>query len=775
MRRSSMAAGLICVFCGATCALAADATTPDVRFNRDVRPILADHCFTCHGADVRTRQADLRLDDRDSALAARHGDPILVPGEPESSELFRRITSTDDAERMPPPDHAPLSAAQIDVLHRWIVAGAEFEPHWAFITPERPRVPVTANASWVRNPVDAFVLARIEQHGLTPAHEADRATLIRRVSLDLTGLPPTPAEVDAFLADPAADAYEQLVERLLASPRYGERWAVMWLDAARYADTGGYQGDIPRVMWPWRDWVIAAFNANQPFDQFTIDQLAGDLLSNATRAQRLASGFNRNHRINDEDGIVHEEFRIEYVVDRVETTGNVWLGLTLGCARCHDHKYDPFSQREFYQLAAYFNSIDESGRGHGNAPPLMFVDPDVEAEIAALDARIAEAVAMGDAGAAQAEELRKQRTERAAGALTTMVMQDAATPRDTFVLERGAYDQPGERVQHGTPAVLSPLPADAPANRLALAQWLVDSRHPLAARVTVNRFWLQLFGRGLVRTQEDFGTRGELPTHPELLDWLATELQRTGWDVKTLLRLLVTSATYRQSSSVDARHYPRDPANDWFARGPRFRLSAETIRDQALAAAGLLDDRIGGPPVMPYHPPGLWEQMVSTGDKWVQSHGPDLYRRSLYTYLRRTIPPPSMVAFDMPNREICLARRATTNTPLQALVLMNDTTYVEAARVLASAALREHAPTADRIGALFRRMLSRPPRPDESAILVELFTDFRARFAADSDSTGRFLNLGETPVDASLDPADLAAMSAIAATIFNLDEAVTRE
>ncbi|MBL8848352.1 MAG: PSD1 domain-containing protein [Planctomycetaceae bacterium] len=776
MRRSTIAAAVIGFFHGATSIVAADsAVSESVRFNRDIRPILADHCFTCHGADARTREADLRLDDRDSAFAPRDSAAILVPGDPDASELIRRVTAADESERMPPADHPPLSPAQIDVLRRWIAAGAEYEPHWAFITPVRPNVPEVRSPEWVRNPIDAFVLAEIEQRGLAPATEADRRTLIRRLSLDLTGLPPMPADVERFVADASPDAYEQLVERLLASPRYGERWTLAWLDVARYADTGGYQGDIARVMWPWRDWVIASLNANQPFDEFTIEQLAGDLLPNPTREQRLATGFNRNHRINDEDGIVHEEFRIEYVVDRLETTATAWLGLTVGCARCHDHKYDPFSQREFYQLAAYYNSVDESGRGHGNAPPVMFVDAAVEADVAALDAEIASAVALGDAGAAQVEELKKKRTERAAGAVTTMVMQDLPALRDSFVLQRGAYDKPGEQVHHGTPASLSPLPGGAATNRLALAEWLVDPQHPLTARVTVNRFWLLLLGRGLVRTQEDFGTRGELPTHPELLDWLATEFQRTGWDVKSLLRLIVTSATYRQSSSVDAATFPLDPANEWFARGPRFRLSAETIRDQALAAAGLLDDRLGGPPVMPYHPPGLWEEMLSTGETWVQSHGPDLYRRSMYTYMRRTIPPPSMVALDMPNREICLARRATTNTPLQALVLMNDPTYIEAARVLATTALHESGNDGERMESIYLRVLARTPRAEESTVLVELLAEYRTRFTAQPESAAAFLKVGDTPADSTLDSTDLAAMTAVAATVLNMDEVVTRE
>jgi len=750
-----------------------DATA--LTYNRDIRPILADHCFTCHGADAAKREAELRLDVRDSALAERNGARVIVPGDPGASELIRRVSAIDDAERMPPAGHPQLSDRQVDLLRRWIAAGAEYEPHWAFVTPQSPPQPTVRDHEWIRNPIDTFVRARIEEQGLTPAPEADRPTLIRRLSLDLTGLPPAPSEIDTFRADESPDAYEQLVERLLASPRYGERWALMWLDVARYADTGGYQGDIPRVMWPWRDWVIAAFNANQPFDQFTIEQLAGDLLPAPTREQRIATGFNRNHRINDEDGIVHEEFRIEYVVDRLETTATVWLGLTIGCARCHDHKYDPLSQREFYELSAFYNSIDESGRGHGNSPPLMYIDPAIESELSALDMQIADATAQGEGSAAALDELKKRRTERAAGAVTTMVMRDLPAPRDTFVLERGAYDKHGEQVAHRTPAVLPALPADAAPNRLTLARWLVDRQNPLTARVTVNRFWLQLFGRGLVRTQEDFGTRGELPTHPELLDWLAVEFQRTGWDVKSLLRLMVTSATYRQSSAIDSATYALDPANNWFARGPRFRLTAETIRDQALAAAGLLDDRIGGPSVMPYQPPGLWEQMVSTGDKWEQSHGADLYRRGMYTYVRRTIPPPSMVALDMPNREICLARRPTTNTPLQALVLMNDPTYVEAARVLATNALRSgdsgHGPIDD----VFVRVLGRTPSGDELSVLQKLRDEYRMRFAADPERAAAFIAVGETPADTIPNTIELAALTAVAGTVLNLDETLTRE
>jgi hypothetical protein len=590
-----------------------------------------------------------------------------------------------------------------------------------------------------------------------------------------------------FLADSEPGAYERLVDRLLASPRFGERMALWWLDLARYADSGGYQGDILRSMWPWRDWVIESFNRGQPFDEFTIEQIAGDLLPGATRDQQIATGFHRNHRINDEDGIVHEEFRVEYVADRVETTATVWMGLTLGCARCHDHKFDPLSQRDYYGLFGVFNSVDESGRGYGNAPPLLSLATEEQSQrLEELDRLIADArILAALVGAADAEQ-RKQRlaaleTERQqlfASIPTVMVLRDLPEPRPTFVLARGAYDQPRDAVAPAVPELFAASAGgDAPFNRLALARWLVSPEHPLTSRVIVNSVWQQLFGAGLVQTPEDFGTRGEPPTHPELLDWLAVEFRDSlSWDLKGLVRLIVTSSTYRQSSDVSREWYERDPENRWLARGARFRLSAEVLRDQALAASGLLCEELGGPSVLPYQPDGLWRDLASNSMEYDQSHGGDLYRRGLYTFWRRTIMPPAMAALDAPNREVCLPRRARTNTPLQALVLLNETAFAEASRALAQRVLTSNAVDFDaRLTLLTRLILVREPDEVECDVLNSLYAQSLARFQDHPSAAAEFLTNGETPVVEGLDAAEVAAWGTVASTLLNLDEALTRE
>jgi hypothetical protein len=569
----------------------------------------------------------------------------------------------------------------------------------------RPPLPPVEHAAWSENPIDRFILARLEAEGLSPAAEADRSTLIRRLALDLTGLPPSRAEAEAFLADPSPDAYDKLVDRFLASPHYGERMAVDWLDAARYADTNGYQVDRDRENWPWRDWVIAAFNDNLPFDRFTVHQLAGDLLPNPTRAQRIATGFHRNHMLNEEGGIIAEEFLAEYTGDRVETTATVWLGQTFNCTRCHDHKFDPLTQRDFYSLKAFFHNVNEKGVGdYGahvrvNAPPFLRVPtPEQEARLAELKAQAEAAVqALAELSGAepkdpdaikQAEAAVKQHQQAQAAfeasIPTALVMEELPRPRKTFILVRGDYASPGEEVTAATPAILPALADDLPRNRLGLAKWLVAADNPLTARVTVNRFWQSLFGTGLVATPDDFGSQGALPSHPELLDWLAVEFRESGWDVKRLVKLIVTSATYRQESAIPPGLADRDPGNRLLARGPRFRLQAEVLRDQALAAAGLLVPTLGGPAVKPYHPPGLYEQVVNQKDNpkatYAQGSGSDLHRRSLYTYWKRSVPHPAMLAFDAPFRETCTVKRSRTNTPMQALTLMNDPTFVEAAR-----------------------------------------------------------------------------------------------
>jgi len=996
-------------------AVAAAASEEQLYYNRDIRPILSDNCFSCHGFDPKHREADLRLDTSEGATAEHDGTRAIVPGDVKKSELWVRLNTSDKDEIMPPPKtHKTLTRADKEKLRRWIEQGAKYEPHWAFSPIVPVALPQVKRADWARNDLDRFILAKLEGEVLAPSPEAQKDTLIRRVTLDLTGLPPTPAEVDSFLADSSDKAYENLVDRLLKSPRYGERMAVDWLDAARYADTNGYQVDRDRELWPWRDWVIGAFNRNLSFDQFTIEQLAGDLLPEPTMDQRIATGFHRNHMLNEEGGIIAEEFLAEYTADRVETTAAVWLGQTFNCCRCHDHKYDPFTQSDFYSLKAFFHNVPEKGIGNygnpvrTNAPPFLKLPaPDVEATITALKAtgktltdqlaalanqssvgieewtqRVAAAnvvwaplelltatggdspprvdaaastVEIGSqetrantitltvrlpagrvsalqlecattAGAASflwselnvaraaGKEAKKQpltlRAINAAGSLantetakvldkdrktrtslsvkpdkaalavfelepalivgdegteleielgvenangpsrwrvlvtmaeqdvlapsdvvalarkeaaarsaaenkqlaafrltqqrehrqlsdelskwkkqletaegeipTTLVMEEMKEARPTFVLMRGAYDKPGAKVTAATPAVLPALAADLPHDRLGLARWLVSPQNPLTARVTVNRFWQQVFGSGLVKTSEDFGAQGAAPSHPELLDWLAGEFIRSGWDVKHLMKLMVTSSAYRQQSVLTPTLRDRDPENRLLTRGPRFRLQAEFVRDQSLAASGLLESKIGGPSVKPYHPPGLYEQVVAQRDNpsatYRQGKGEDLHRRSLYTYWKRSVPNPGMLLFDAPFRETCTLRRSRSNTPLQALNLMNDPTYVESSRFLAQRMIREGGDALDaRLTHGFRLLLSRRPKPAELSILRGAFERALADFKKDTGAAKALITVGEAKSEETLDAVELAAFTAVASTMLNLDEVVTKE
>ncbi len=830
-------------------ALAFAAPGAELSYNRDIRPILSDACFSCHGPDKRARKAERRLDTSEGALAEIEGVRAVVPGDLAKSDLVARIESHERDEVMPPPkSEKKLTPEQIAKLRAWVEQGAKYEPHWAFIAPRPPAVPASKGAaSATRNPIDAFIRDRIEREGLAPSPEADRTTLLRRVSYDLTGLPPTLAEIDTFLADTSPDAYERLVDRLLASPRFGERMAVPWLDLSRYADTHGYHLDAGREMWRWRDWVIAAFNRNQRFDEFVLWQLAGDLLPEATIEQRVATGFLRNNMINFEGGAIAEEYLAAYVKDRVNTVGTAFLGLTVACSECHDHKFDPFTQREYYQLFSYFNAVPENGLDGrtGNAAPLVTFPtadqtaamtalrakiPQVEKDLAAVTAESADAqrtweeqvagegsaaklpkpvaaaiaVSPNQRSATQRDLVQKHFREKisapfreataalakARGELTgieskvgsVMVMEQMTAPRPTHMLIRGQYDKPGDPVQPGTPASLPPLPPDAPANRLGLARWLVDPQHPLMARVTVNRFWKQFMGTGIVKTLNDFGAQGEWPSHPELLDWLATEFTGSGWDVKRLVRQIVTSATYRQNVKLSPQLKERDPENRLYARGPRFRLGAEEIRDTALAVSGLLTPQIGGPSVSPYQPEGLWEELSSRSDskKWTaqfyeQSHGPELYRRSLYTFWKRTCPPPQLQTFDAPDRETCTVNRERTNTPLQALVLLNDPTYIEAARTLAERVMTQTGVSIpERVRFAFRLATARRATDAEVGLLVDLFEKQKARYATQRDEAIKLLANGEHPRNAALDPAELAAWTHVASTILNLDETVTR-
>jgi hypothetical protein len=769
-----------------------------VEFDRQIRPILSENCFTCHGPDAKERKARLRLDTRDGALASlRSGGHAIVPGKSADSALIERVRSEEPGERMPPPrTKKRLTRQQIDLLRRWIDQGANWSQHWSFVPPRRRSLPPVKDKDWPRNGIDRFILARLEKEGLRPSPKADRVTLIRRLTLDLTGLPPTPAEVDAFVSDQAPNAYDKVVDRLLASPHYGERMAVDWLDAARFADTHGYHIDSGRDMTRWREWVIDAFNTNLPYDRFTVEQLAGDLLPNAGLPQKIASGFNRNHMINFEGGAIPAEYHNAYLVDRVNTTATVWLGLTVACAQCHDHKYDPISQKDYYRLYAFFNNLPENGLdgAKGNAVPVLKMPTKeqresldlVQMEIQQYRRRLTAAAAVGSPlvfleGRSRTAGLEKQRAGIERQVPSAMVMQEMASPRDTFLLVRGQYDKPGEKVTAEVPASLPSMPKDAPKNRLGLARWLVSPEQPLMARVTVNRFWQVFFGTGLVKTAEDFGIQGELPSHPELLDWLAVEFMQK-WDVKALVRSIVTSATYRQSSVVTPSLHSRDPENRLLARGPRFRLQAEFIRDQALAISGLLNRKIGGASVFPYQPAGLWQELASRGDSknwsaqfFVQSKGKDLYRRSMYTFWKRTSPPPQMITFDAPDREVCTVRRSRTNTPLQALVLLNDPTYIEASRKLAERMMKEGgAANAERIDFAFRLATARHPKSAEIAVLERIYMTQRAAFAKDEASAQKLLRVGESPRDECLPLPDLAAWTMVASVILNLDETVTK-
>ncbi len=1023
-------------------ALVCLAVTPEqkIEFNRDIRPILSDKCFTCHGPDAANRKTKLRFDIESGALIELHaGKHAIVAGEPDKSEMYRRISSTDKSFRMPPAymGRDRLSDREIQAIREWIAQGAQWSPFWSFAAPKRPVLPAVQTQGWVRNPIDSFILSRLEHEGLRPSPEADKRTLIRRVSLDLTGLPPTPEQVNAFVADSSASAYEKVIDRLLASPEYAEHMAYRWMEAARYGDTNGYQTDGPRDMWRWRDWVIEAFRRNMPYDQFTVEQLAGDLLPNPTLDQQIATGFNRNHRTSGEGGIIPEEYRVEYVADRAQTTANVWMGVTMGCARCHDHKYDPIFQKDFYRLFAYFNRIpNEKGfaYNYGNEEPFIKAPLpeqkqkllEMDAEIASLEKRYeslqpalqkaqtkwehsllrtkpvdwtvtrglvfrsdaktgskdvaSESSPIGPAwrfdgkhflemrrdiarfgyldpftfsawikpasgkGAilSQAEDyfegtghglylidgkvrlhivhrwtdlaLRvetktpiplgawqqvtatydgkrkaagvhiyvngiEQQTNvlfdqlnepfhvdakvpfrigaagglcfdgsigdvrvykvalsaqeaaaisvretvseiaaippgrrsngqvqklaltflaeaapekiRQAGARlnsakeartrfwdsvpTVMVMVDDLNARESFVLKRGAYDSHGEKVTPGIPAILPQPRPEWRNNRLGLAKWIIDRSNPLTARVTVNRYWQSYFGFGIVKTVDDFGSQGEWPVHPELLDWLAVEFMDSGWNVKAMQKLIVTSATYRQTSKVTPELLQKDPDNRLLARGPRYRLGPDEIRDQALAVSGLLVEKVGGPSVKPYQPPGLWQELASGGG-YVQDRGEGLYRRSLYTYWKRTVTPPFMANFDAPNREVCTVYENRTNTPLQALDLMNDVAFLEASRKLAERMMVEGGATPQqRIEFGYKLLLVRPPRPQELEILLASLQQTEARYENDGQAAHQMLSSGASPVRAGLDVRELAAFTTVASLLLNMDATVTKE
>ncbi len=735
---------------------------PDsVDFNFHIRPILSDRCYTCHGPDANKREANFRLDTEEGAMAALEDGRgfAIVPGKLESSELYHRIISQDTTEVMPPPEtNLTLTSHEKALIAKWITQGAKWKTHWSFIPPQKSALPPVTIHDWPRNEIDYFVLNRLEREKLTPAGEADKATLIRRLSFDLRGLPPTLEEIDAFIADETEGAYEALVDRLMDTDAYAERMATEWLDVSRYADSHGYQDDLERFMWPWRDWVIHAFRQNMPYDQFIKWQLAGDLLPNPTHEQILATGFNRNHMINQEGGIIPEEYRVEYVADRTITTSMSLLGLTLECARCHDHKYDPILQKDFYQFFAFFNSVEEKGQiDYGEIPgPVMELDGKTIKETLAFVKDIPEDTTF-----------------------KFMVMEDMDTSRQAYVLIRGGYDNHGEPVEPGTPAALPPFPEEAPKNRLGLVQWLTQPNNPLTSRVAVNRYWQMHFGKGIVGTPDDFGNQGSLPTHPALLDWLATYFVASGWDIQALHKKIVMSATYCQDSRPRKELQERDPRNELLARGPRHRLAAEMIRDQALAVSGLLNDKVGGRSVKPYQPKGLWAGVTGGGGgslaKYVQDENDKLYRKSMYTFWKRTVPPPSMMMFDTPERNRCTLKRQATSTPLQALVLLNDPQFVEASRLLAYRMIADGGESVEaRIGFAFRTVTGRSPGVDEMRLLRLYFDKQYARFQADEQGAEELLEVGEYPHDACLETAEAAAYTLVASSIFNLNETVTK-
>ncbi|MCB0584870.1 MAG: PSD1 domain-containing protein [Phaeodactylibacter sp.] len=737
---------------------------PDViDFNFHVKPILSDRCFKCHGPDEKVREGGLALHDKAFAFAALGENKdryAIIPGDPENSTLIQRIFAENEDDQMPPPEsNLLLSDQEKAILKKWIEQGAEWKPHWAFIPPESPPVPEVKDADWPRNEIDHFILARLESMHLAPSARETKEKLIRRVSFDLTGLPPSLKEIDDFLKDNSPEAFGKVVDRLLASDAYAERMALEWMDLARYADTHGYQDDFERIMWPWRDWVIHAYKENMPYDEFVTWQLAGDLLPDATLEQVVATGFNRNHKITAEGGVIDEEYRTEYVADRAQTFATAFLGLTMECARCHDHKYDPISQKDYYSLFSFFNNIPEKGLMEN---PSIIPEPYIT--------------------------LTQEQIEKTAQfinnldsmpAIPLMVMQEMKTPRKAFILRRGQYDQPGEEVRPATPASILPMGENRRKDRLGLAEWLFDKGNPLTARVAVNRLWQQLFGNGIVSTSFDFGNQGALPTHPELLDFLAVRYREEGWDTKAMLKYMVLSSTYQQSAAVSEELLEADPENRWLARAPRRRLEAEMIRDQALKVSGLLNREVGGPSVKPYQPAGIWEETTGGGGgstaRYVQDTGDKLYRRSLYTFWKRTVPPPSMMTFDTPSRDLCTVKRQETNTPLQALVLLNDPQSVEAARMLAHQAI-DHAgaETKERIAYMFRLATSRAPEKEELEFLVQYFEEEELKFTDRPEAAEKYLQVGEFILQTEMPGAELAAYALVANAILNLDEAITR-
>lgn len=739
-----------------------------VDYNFHIKPILSDNCYTCHGPDANKRKANLRLDIEETAfeeLKESPGQYAFVAGSPNKSKAYVHMITDDPDEIMPPADSKlSLNSYEKRLIKEWIQQGAKFEKHWAYISPLKAEVPKTETSDWGQNEIDGFILEKLLDNKVQPSEKAADETLIRRISLDLTGLPPQLEQTKELLALPSEEIITKAIDRFLSTPAYGERMTQEWLDVARYADSHGYQDDSYRTMWPWRDWVIHAFNKNLPYDEFLTWQLAGDLLPEANKEQILATGFNRNHPITQEGGVIHEEYRVNYVLDRTNTLGKGILGLTLECARCHDHKYDAISQENYYEFFSFFNQVNEKGLQMDAVQAKnqkFFADPPF---ITLTSKEI-----NGVLDFVNLDEGQK---------INVMVMNDSA-PKTTFILNRGEYDQPTDSVLPDTPEVIYPFSEKLPKNRLGLAKWVVDKNNPLTARVFVNRTWAMLFGRGLVETSEDFGVQGSLPTHPELLDWLAVDFMQHDWDIQYLLKKIMLSATYQQKSELRPDLKKSDPENKLLARAPRFRMSGEMIRDYILATSGLLNTEVGGPSVKPYQPPGLWAE-TNAGEnrgvltKYIQDGGEDLYRRSLYTLWKRTLPPPTMTIFDAPNRDFCEVRRQNTNTPLQALALQNDIQVLEAARVLSQRMVAEKGDDVDIVKDLFQRILVRSPKKEELLTLNEYFYDAVEMYTNDLEDAEKLVSIGEyQQLDA--DPAKTAALMLTTQVLYNLDETITKE
>lgn len=729
-----------------------------VDFNLHIRPLLSDRCFACHGPDVNKRRSGYRLDVEEDAFLALKDRPDvfgIIPHDTKNSEVINRINSEDPDEVMPPPaSNLTLSEQEKQLITKWISQGAQWKKHWSFIPVAKVQVPETKQAAWAENEIDNFIAEKMEEKGLAHSEKATKERLLRRASFDLTGLPPSDELRNSFLSDNTDKAFELAIDQLMASPSYGEHMTTAWLDLSRYSDSHGYQDDLERIMWPWRDWVIKAFNDNMSYKTFITWQLAGDLLPNPTKEQILATGFNRNHKITQEGGVISEEYRAEYVTDRTNTFGKAMLGLTLECAKCHDHKYDPLSQEDYYSVYAFFNSVPEKGKiGYGEIP---------EPKIKITEKDLSGILNFVNAANFKGEDL------------SVMVMGDSAKPRPTYILTRGQYDQPGNEVGPNTPSAVKPFGTELSKDRLGLAKWLFSDDHPLTARVAVNRMWMSFFGKGLVASVSDFGNQGSFPSHPELLDYLSNEFMDSNWDVQALQKKILLSATYQQSSKITETMLEIDPENSWLSRGPRYRMTFEMIRDNILAVSGLLNNEIGGPSVKPYQPDGLWAETASGQGltKYIQDNGGALYRRSLYTFWKRTVPPPAMLTFDAASRDLCEVIRQKTNTPLQALVMMNDPQILEASRVLAYSVIKSSKNQNEGIKRSFEKILGRAPSIDETNILNDFFSSELDRFTKSPEKAKIYLNVGQ--YEQELDTPETAAYMSLINTIFNLDEAISK-